>query len=131
MFGIIVLMNTPAARWRGRCLEAWRVLRHWPWRDTFRTLHPTKREYTWYSRSKRGGRELNGFRLDHVFVSAALAIGIVDAEHVHRVRGLVKKGEIRHGLVLAAFHFLELSGSDAAGGGTEVPGRGEGPASSH
>lgn len=44
MFGIIVLMNTPAARWRGRCQQAWRVLRHWPWRDTFRTLHQRFRE---------------------------------------------------------------------------------------
>jgi membrane protein len=44
MFGIIVSMNTPSARWRGRCLEAWRVLRHWPWRDTLLTLHQRFRE---------------------------------------------------------------------------------------
>jgi exodeoxyribonuclease-3 len=70
--------------------------------DTFRTLHPTKREYTWYSRSKRGGRELNGFRLDHIFVSTALSYGIVATEHVHHVRGLVAKGGLSdHAIVIA------------------------------
>ncbi|NML14592.1 YihY family inner membrane protein [Azohydromonas caseinilytica] len=37
-------MNTPPARWRGRWLGAWRMLRHWPWRDTFLTLHQRFRD---------------------------------------------------------------------------------------
>ncbi|MCB0939262.1 MAG: endonuclease/exonuclease/phosphatase family protein [Mycobacterium sp.] len=70
--------------------------------DTFRALHPTKREYTWYSRSKRSGRELNGFRLDHIFVSTALSYGIVATDHVHHVRGLVAKGGLSdHAMVMA------------------------------
>lgn len=73
--------------------------------DTFRFLHPTKREYTWYSysRSKRGGsHKLNGFRLDHIFVSTALSYGIVATEHIHHVRGLVAEGGLSdHAIVLA------------------------------
>jgi exodeoxyribonuclease-3 len=70
--------------------------------DTFRTLHPTKREYTWYSRSKRGRRDLNGFRLDHIFVSTALSYGIVATEHVHHVRGPVAQGKLSdHAIVIA------------------------------
>ncbi len=71
--------------------------------DTFRTLHPTKREYTWYSKSTRGRRrDLNGFRLDHIFVSTALSYGIVAAEHVHHVRGPVAEGGLSdHAIVMA------------------------------
>lgn len=70
--------------------------------DTFRTLHPTKREYTWYSRSKRGRRDLNGFRLDHIFVSTALSYGIVATEHIHHVRGPVARGGLSdHAIVIA------------------------------
>lgn len=70
--------------------------------DTFRTLHPTKREYTWYSSSKRGRRDLNGFRLDHIFVSTALSYGIVATEHVHHVRGPVAQGGLSdHAIVIA------------------------------
>jgi exodeoxyribonuclease-3 len=71
--------------------------------DTFRTLHPTKREYTWFSKSSRGRRrDLNGFRLDHIFVSTALSYGIVAASHIHHVRGLVAEGGLSdHAIVIA------------------------------
>jgi exodeoxyribonuclease-3 len=62
--------------------------------DVWRAVHPTRRESTWKS-------SRNGFRLDHVFVSEALGIGIVDAKHVHRVRGLVGKGGLSdHSIVI-------------------------------
>lgn len=82
-----------------KCVEFLDVLAEAGYVDVWRAVHPARREFTWKSRSR--GKELNGFRLDHVFVSAALAIGIVDAEHVHRVRGLVKKGGLSdHSIVI-------------------------------
>ena len=58
--------------------------------DTWRSLHPDAREFTWYSR--RTNKELrvsedhNGFRLDYVFVSAPLLDAITSAKHIHEVR---------------------------------------------
>jgi exodeoxyribonuclease-3 len=61
------------------------VLRLEKYADAWRLLNPTaKREYTWYSKQK--GEDYNGFRLDYVFVSAALRASVTHAEHVHHVR---------------------------------------------
>ena len=38
--------------------------------DLWRLAHGDRREYSWFS--QRGGRDLNGFRLDHAFGSATL-----------------------------------------------------------
>ncbi|MBX3365281.1 MAG: endonuclease/exonuclease/phosphatase family protein [Phycisphaeraceae bacterium] len=54
------------------------------YRDAWRELHPDDREYSWYS------HEGNGFRLDHVLVSAPLAERLDAAWYAHddRVSGL-------------------------------------------
>jgi exonuclease III len=58
--------------------------------DTWRHLHREVRDYTWYSKriDKDTGRseDLNGFRLDYVFVSPALQDAIADAEILHQPR---------------------------------------------
>lgn len=46
------------------------------WHDGFRTLHPEAREYTWYSHRQ------NGFRLDQVFVNAALMPSLRAVHHI-------------------------------------------------
>ena len=46
------------------------------WRDSFRHLHPGRREFTWYS--PNGG---NGFRLDEAFVSPRLVAATRHVEH--------------------------------------------------
>jgi len=46
------------------------------WHDGFRTLHPEAREYTWYSHRQ------NGFRLDQVFVNAALRSSLRAVRHI-------------------------------------------------
>jgi exodeoxyribonuclease-3 len=48
--------------------------------DAFRRLHPEAREYTWYS------HEGAGFRIDHAYVSAALAGRIRACTYSHRER---------------------------------------------
>jgi exodeoxyribonuclease-3 len=67
-----------------------RVLRLEKYIDTWRSLNPGKREYTWYSKRKNkdsgASEDLNGFRLDYVFVSNALRDCIISAQHVHSVR---------------------------------------------
>jgi exonuclease III len=58
--------------------------------DTWRHLHPQVREYTWYSKrkDKTTGRsdDLNGFRLDYIFVSPALQHAIAGAAMLHEPR---------------------------------------------
>jgi exodeoxyribonuclease-3 len=50
------------------------------WTDAWRTLHPSAREYSWYSRAGRG------FRIDHVLASpSAIAHGVV-ARYSHLER---------------------------------------------
>ncbi|OBB90318.1 endonuclease/exonuclease/phosphatase family protein [Mycolicibacterium peregrinum] len=61
-----------------------RILRLEKYTDTWRHLNPKTREYTFYSQQK--GADYNGFRLDYVYVSAALRDSIVKTEHVHSVR---------------------------------------------
>jgi len=48
--------------------------------DAWRSMHPDGREYTWYS--SKG----NGFRLDYLFASSAIATRILNAEHIHATR---------------------------------------------
>lgn len=65
------------------CEEEMRALLGMGWQDAWRHLHPEAREYTWYSH--RG----NGFRLDHAFLSPALAPHLRGAhfDHGPRERG--------------------------------------------
>lgn len=66
------------------------------WVDAWRRLHPSKRDYTWYSHRGRG------FRLDHVFLSPALAPALRGAALSHRVRlrGLTDHSALRVDLAL-------------------------------
>ncbi|RUP06787.1 MAG: hypothetical protein EKK34_02950 [Mycobacterium sp.] len=58
--------------------------------DTWRQLHPDGRDYTWYSKrkDKMTGKsaDLNGFRLDYIFVSPALRRSITDVVILHAPR---------------------------------------------
>jgi exodeoxyribonuclease-3 len=67
-----------------------RVLRLEKYVDTWRSLNPKVREFTWYSKRKNKelgtSEDFNGFRLDYVFVSNSLRDSIAGAEHIHRVR---------------------------------------------
>ncbi|HEX9842390.1 MAG TPA: endonuclease/exonuclease/phosphatase family protein [bacterium] len=50
------------------------------WVDAWRSLHPRRREHTWFSHRQRG------FRLDHAFLSPALAPALRSAAFDHAVR---------------------------------------------
>ena len=82
--------------------ECIRVLRLEKYVDTWRSLNPKAKEFTWFSKRKNkqtgASEDFNGFRVDYVFVSAALRQAITSAEHVHSVR----LGDISdHAIVLA------------------------------
>lgn len=69
--------------------------------DTWRHLHPDVRGYTWYTKrkDKTTGQsyDLNGFRLDYIFVSPALQHGIAEAAILHEPR---KAGASDHASVV-------------------------------
>ncbi len=50
------------------------------WMDAWRHLHGDAREYSWYSHAGRG------FRIDHAFVTPALATSIISCEYRHEFR---------------------------------------------
>lgn len=50
------------------------------WIDVWRTLHPSAREYSWYSRAARG------FRIDHVLASPSAMAHGVEARYSHLER---------------------------------------------
>ena len=52
--------------------------------DAWRHKNRGALQYTWYS--KRGGRDLNGFRLDHAFASASLLRRVRECHYAHEVR---------------------------------------------
>jgi len=51
------------------------------WVDCYRVVHGDRREYSWFSPQRQ-----NGYRIDHIFLSAALAPRIVGARYDHDVR---------------------------------------------
>lgn len=67
-----------------------RVLKLEKYVDTWRSLNPRKKEYTWYSKRKDkatgASEDFNGFRLDYIFVSDGLRGCVGSAEHDHSVR---------------------------------------------
>ncbi len=67
--------------------EQMEALERLGWVDGWRRLHPKGREFSWYSHRGRG------FRLDHVFLSPALAPRLTAARFAHRVR---EKGATDH-----------------------------------
>lgn len=50
------------------------------YRDAWRMLHPTEREYTWFSQRARG------FRLDYAWLAPALIRCLRSATHLHETR---------------------------------------------
>ena len=58
--------------------------------DTWRAQHPYARDYTWYSKRKDKttgkSQDLNGFRLDYIFVSPALRHAIAEVAILHEPR---------------------------------------------
>ncbi len=67
--------------------EQMEALERLGWVDGWRRLHPKGREFSWYSHRGRG------FRLDHVFLSPALAPRLTAARFAHRLR---EKGATDH-----------------------------------
>ncbi|MBZ4536386.1 endonuclease/exonuclease/phosphatase [Mycobacterium avium subsp. hominissuis] len=58
--------------------------------DSWRYMHPDVREFTWYSKrkDKTTGKslDLNGFRLDYIFVSSRLRDAVADVAILHEPR---------------------------------------------
>lgn len=92
--------------------------------DGWRHLHPDVRDYTWYSRRRNRAtgvsEDLNGFRLDYVFVSAALRHAIADVEILHGPR---RAGASDHASLVAdlAITVSDLPETAAAAAEPEAP----------
>ena len=71
--------------------------------DAWRSQNPGARDYSWFS--IRGGREINGFRLDHALVSPALTGRLTRAHYSHAER---KAGLSDHSILI-----VELDGRRA------------------
>ena len=87
--------------------------------DAWRYRHPDVRDYTWYSKrtdkSTGESADLNGFRLDYVFVSPVLQHGIAGADILQQPR---RAGISDHASMVANIAINHV-GADG------VPGRGE------
>jgi exonuclease III len=71
------------------------------WVDAWRHMHPAGREFSWYSHRGRG------FRLDHIFLSPALAPHLAQARFAHHFR---EQGASDHSALLVE---LALGGEGA------------------
>ncbi len=61
------------------CCEHFAAMSEHGFVDAWRLLHPNDRAFSWYSR--RGGRELNGFRIDHAFLSELLCDRLISCDY--------------------------------------------------
>jgi len=86
--------------------------------DSWRYLHPNVRDYTWYSKrkDKTTGKsaDLNGFRLDYIFVSPSLEQAIADVVIRHEPR---RTGISDHSSLIANIDIYVKSGD------RDLPGR--------
>lgn len=80
------------------CAEQFRAVQELGMTDVWRRENPAIREYSWYSR--RAGRDLNGFRLDHVLASPGLAGRLRGVRHSHAER---EASISDHSILLADF----------------------------
>lgn len=60
--------------------EKMRELQSIGYADAWRSLHPSEREYTWWSSAK------NGFRLDYAYISPSLTSHLLSASHCQEGR---------------------------------------------
>ena len=67
--------------------------------DLWRHRHRSRLEYSWYS--KRGGADLNGFRIDHAFGTDALRRRVRRCEYSHDER---TRGISDHSALLVSVH---------------------------
>jgi exodeoxyribonuclease-3 len=86
------------------CAEHFQALQDMGMSDVWRRTNPKIREYSWYSR--RAGRDLNGFRLDHILASPPLAARLRDSRYSHAER---EANTSDHSILLADFDRPETS----------------------
>jgi exodeoxyribonuclease-3 len=80
------------------CAEHFQALQDLGMSDVWRRTNPEIREYSWFSR--RAGRDLNGFRLDHILASPALAARLRGSRYSHAEREVSTSD---HSILLADF----------------------------
>lgn len=80
------------------CAEHFEALQTLGMTDVWRRHNPDMREYSWFSR--RGGRDLNGFRLDHILASPPLAARLRSSHYSHGER---EASTSDHSILLAEF----------------------------
>ena len=61
------------------CCEHFAAMPEHGFVEAWRLLHPHQRAFSWYSR--RGGADMNGFRIDHAFLSERLRERLVSCEY--------------------------------------------------
>jgi exonuclease III len=72
--------------------------------DAWRSKNADVREYSWYSR--RAGKDLNGFRLDHALTSPSLSTRLMNARYSHAER---VPGTSDHSILLLELEGVALS----------------------
>lgn len=82
--------------------------------DTFRFLHPTKKGYTYYPRSKNFGESCD--RVDMIMVSATLKDELTEADH-HETPS--ERGPSDHCPLFARLAFGRPNRDDTGGGGAQ------------
>lgn len=80
------------------CADHFEALQTLGMTDVWRRKNPDGREYSWYSR--RGGRDLNGFRLDHILASPPIASRLRSSRYSHTEREALVSD---HSIVVAEF----------------------------
>lgn len=80
------------------------------WTDPWRARNPTAREFTWYS------GQGNGFRLDHAYVSGALAPSVTKAWHdqTPRTNGVTDHAALVVEVAAAAWRFEDRAAAPRA-----------------
>jgi exodeoxyribonuclease III len=86
------------------CANHFEALQHLGMRDAWRSHNPSAREYSWFS--VRGGRPIDGFRLDHALVTPPLAAHLTRAHYSHAERETTKVSD--HSILLVEFNLPAL-----------------------
>jgi exodeoxyribonuclease III len=67
------------------------------WVDAWRSIHPEERDFSWYSQRPH----LNGFRLDHAFISPLLGPRLISTHYEHSIR---TSGASDHSAIVVDLH---------------------------